>query len=259
MPAETGLDLTACFERLGFRYGADMFGPEPELRRLDAIRPSLLQPDCAGPDPVYAIVMDVGRLRHRAALERHSLLFGVVAYAAGRLGREPVRSQGHAHRMSRLSGWSTPEIFEIWQGRALIYMQEFTGDRPGRCLAISAGAGERVVTPPSWAHAVISADPRQPLVFGAWCVRDYGFIYDGVRAHGGLAWFPLLGEDGEVKWTPNPRYRESEISVRPARAYPELGLDAGLALYDHLEAKPEAIGWVAHPERLARVWPRFEP
>ena len=32
-----------------------------------------------------------------------------------------------------------------------------------------------VIVPPGWVHATISADPKQPLTFGAWCDRDYGF------------------------------------------------------------------------------------
>ena len=259
MPGNWGLDIDASFDPLGFRYGADMFGPEPELRRLDAIRASLRDPDCDGPDPVYAIAMDVGRPRHRAELARKNLLFGVVAYAAGRLGDEPVRSQGHVHRVSPFCGWSTPEIFEIWQGRALIYMQERAEDDPGRSIAIDAGPGARVVVPPSWAHAVISADPWQPLVFGAWCDRDYGFVYDGVRARGGLAWFPLLDENGGIVWTANHRYHRSDVIVRPAREYPELALDPAIPLYDHLERKPEAIEWVSRPALMRDLWPLFEP
>ena len=218
-----------------------------------------MDPRAEGPDPVYAIAMDVGRPRHRAVLEDTGLLFGVVAYAAGRLGREPVRSQGHVHSISRYSGWSTPEIFEIWQGRAVIVMQERTEDDPGRCFAVSAGPGDRAVVPPGWAHAVISADARQPLVFGAWCVRDYGFVYDGVRAHGGLAWFPVLDAAGAITWSPNPRYRTREIVHRPARTYAELGLAAEIPLYGHLDCRREAVEWVVHPERLSDVWLRFEP
>jgi len=259
LPVDRGLDIQASFHPLGFRYGEDMFGPEPELRWLDAVRASLRNPDCDGPDPVYAIAMDVGHPRHREELERRNLLFGVVAYAAGRLGDEPVRSQGHVHRVSPFSGWSTPEIFEIWQGRALIYMQERADDDPGRCVVIDARPGDRVIVPPSWAHAVISAGARKPLVFGAWCDRDYGFLYDGVRAHGGLAWFPLLDENSRIVWTASPQYRLGELIVRPARKYPELALDAAIPLYDHLERKPDAIQWVSRPNFLRGLWPRFEP
>ena len=97
---DPGLDVRARREPMGFAYGPGIFGPSPEARSLDAIRPSLRDPACAGPDPVYAIVMDVGREEHRAELQRRHLLFGVVTYAAGRLGEEPVRSQGHVHKVA---------------------------------------------------------------------------------------------------------------------------------------------------------------
>ncbi len=259
MPGEFGLDIQARFNPLGFEYGEGVFGPEPELRSLDAIRPSLRDPNCDGPDPVYAIVMDVGRGRDRDELLKCNLLFGVVAYAAGRLGTEPVRSQGHVHKVSRNSGYSAPEIFEIWRGRALIYMQESDTTDPGRCCAIKARPGDRVVVPPAWAHAVISADPEQPLVFGAWCDRDYGFVYDGVRAHGGLAWFPAWSERGEIDWSPNEKYRHSDFHVRPARQYPELGLHPEIPLYDHLATVPDGVQWVSQPHRRHDVWTHFEP
>ena len=34
------------------------------------------------------------------------IVFGAVTYASGKLGDEPVRSQGHVHRVSSHSGWS---------------------------------------------------------------------------------------------------------------------------------------------------------
>ena len=65
-----GLEVRALRDPLGFEYGPGVFGPAPEMRSLDAIRKSLRDPGCAGPDPVYAIVMDVGREEHRAELLR---------------------------------------------------------------------------------------------------------------------------------------------------------------------------------------------
>ncbi len=259
MKSDFGLDIEATFSPLGFRYGRDTFGPEPELRKLEAIRPSLWDPECSGPDPVYAIVMDVGKPADREELAKRNLLFGVVAYAAGRLGDEPVRSQGHVHKVSGNSGWAAPEIFEIWRGRALIYMQETANDDPGRCLAIDAAPGDRVIVPPGWAHAVISADPQQPLVFGAWCDRDYGFVYDGVRAHRGLAWFPMLDGEGAVRWVANRHYQQQPIEVRPPRNYADFGLDPSIPLYAHLQVKPDAVQWVSKPDLVAHLWEGFEP
>ena len=110
MRFDPGIGVVPVRAPLGFRYGPGVFGPQPERRSLDAIRPSLRDPACTGPDPVYAIVMDVGHEDIRVELERRMLLFGAVIYASGKLGEAPVRSQGHVHRVSSHSGWSPPEV-----------------------------------------------------------------------------------------------------------------------------------------------------
>jgi glucose-6-phosphate isomerase, archaeal len=256
---DPGFGIVPRTDPLGFTYGEGVFGPECELRRLDAIRSSLLDPDCEGPDPVYAIAMDVGTEDRRKDLLERKLLFGVVTYAAGRLGNEPVRSQGHVHAVSRSCGQSTPELYEIWAGRAVILMQESDGDDPGRCFAVEAGPGEMVVVPPGWAHATISADPKCPLTFGAWCVRDYGFEYTGVRAHGGLAWFPLLDQSG-MTWQRNPRYAvEHPLEQKAPADYRELGLVSGMPIWRQYTSNPESVMWVPQPQRADHHWTTFVP
>lgn len=256
---DSGLDLEFCKNPMGFRYGTGVFGPQPEYRSLDAIRASLREPHCTGPESVYAIAMDVGRREDVDELKQRMLLFGIVIYASGRLGDEPVRSQGHIHTIAPHCGWSTPELFEVWHGRAIIYGQEKSGDDPGRCVAIEARPGERVVMPPSWAHFVANADPNSLLVFGAWCDRQYGFDYTQVRAHHGLAWFPLIASDGGIHWESNSHYSRSSLAQRSARQYPELGLSSQRPIYEHLRSDPESIQWISDPARYAHLWPRFQP
>jgi glucose-6-phosphate isomerase len=243
---------------LTFSYDDGVFGPPPELRRLDQIRPSLRDPNCEGPDPVYSIVMDVGRREHRDELAQRMLLFGVVVYAAGQLGEEPVRSQGHIHAVAPHCGWSTPELFEIWEGHAIIYAQERAEDNPGRCFAVTAGPGDKVVVPPGWAHAVINANPETQMMFGACCDRQYGFLYDAIRAHHGLAWFPILDGQRKIHWEPNPSYRSSDFSIQTARAYPELGLEPSIPIYEQFAKDPDSVQWVSEPARVASLWPDFE-
>ncbi len=254
-----GLPLGLSENSLAFAYGPGVFGPDPEMRRLAAIRPSLRDPQCDGPDPVYGIAMDIGRASDLPLLKERMLLFGAVVYAAGSLGAEPVRSQGHVHAIAPHSGWSPPEIFEIWSGTAIVYAQQRAEDDPGRCVAVLAKAGEKVVVPPAWAHCVINADPRRRMSFGAWCDRQYGFDYTGVRAHHGLAWFPLLTASGAIEWQANPTYQPSALEHHEARAYPELGLDSSRPLYEQFATNPDSVMFVADPARARDVWPSFAP
>lgn len=259
MKFDPGISVQVVLDPMGFRYGPGVFGPSPEYRRLESIRQSLSNPSCSGPDPVYAIAMDVGKEEHREVLRARMLLFGLVVYAAGRLGNEPVRSQGHVHRVATHSGWSPPEMFEIWSGRAVIYMQEFAADDPGRCFATEAGPGEVVVVPPGWAHAAISADAEQPMAFAAWCDREYGFLYDEIRSRGGLAWYPVLSAEGRLDWRPNPRYIRRKLCIGPPQDYRELGLDRARPIYAQFEANSSAVQWVSDPRQYEKYWKEFIP
>lgn len=259
MKLDAGFEISLVDDTLRFAYGQGVFGPEPEFRTLDAIRPSLMEPACSGPEQVYGIVMDVGRDEDKAALEERMLLVGAVAYARGTLGREPVRSQGHVHAIAPHSGWSPPELFEIWSGTAIVFTQEFTEDAPGRCFAVVAEPGQHVVAPPGWAHCVINADVTREMTFGAFCDRQYGFVYDGVRRHHGLAHFPVVRPDHSLDWIANPHYQPSQLIVRRARAYPELGLREGVPMYRQFLDDPSSVAWVSDPARYSHLWPGFEP
>ena len=187
------------------------------------------------------------------------LLYGAVTYASGRLGQEPMRSQGHIHAVSASCGSSTPEVYEIWSGRAVIYMQERDTDAPGRCFAVEAEPGQVVVVPPYWAHATISADPDQSLTFGAWCVRDYGFVYDGVRAHGGMAFFPLLRQDGGLDWLHNDAYAPCTLVRKPPEPYAQLGLRQDMPIYAQFVRNPDAFRFVSRPQLAQEAWKDFTP
>ncbi len=253
-----GFQIEPTYTLLSFNYGESVFGPTPENRELAAIRSSLMEPDCIGPDIVYSIAMDVGNLADREQMLERNLLYGAVTYAKGLLGKEPVRSQGHIHAVSLSCNASTCEVYEIWSGKACIYMQEYAEDNPGRCFAVMAEPSEVVIVPPGWAHCTIVADVTQNMTFGAWCVRDYGFDYQGVRAHKGVAWFPVI-EDGEMQFIPNKNYEESKLIIKKPRVYDEFGLEQGKPIYTQFQEDPDRFLFVSKPALANEKWLNFIP
>lgn len=253
-----GFDIKATADPFGFAYGEGVFGPEPEIRRLDDIRASLADPDSAGPEELYAIVMDVGQIADREEIIKRNLLFGAVIYAAGTIGQEPVRSQGHIHAVSASCGAVTPEVYEIWEGEAVIYMQESGEDNPGKCYAVHARPGDVVIVPPGYVHAAVNADVSQNMAFGAWCVRDYGFDYDKVRSHGGIAFFPYV-EDGSLKWRENPAYSGGELIIKEARTWEDFSLEPGVPVYTQFQKDKDRFLFVADPKRCKDRWTAFRP
>lgn len=258
---DPGLEIAPAHEVLDFRYGKGVFHPaSSEHRYLNDIRASLLAPEAEGPDVLYAIAMGVGRREDEEELYRRHLLYGVVLYEAGTIGDGPVRSQGHVHAISPHNGWRAPELIEIWQGCAVVLLQEYAGDDPGRCYAVAAGAGECVVVPPGWAHTILNASRCQRMMFGAFCDREYGFEYKEVRAHNGLAWVPRFTPEGRLEWSRNERYAASARLVqRRARSYPELGLTAGVSIYKQFIQAPASVQWVSDPGARQELWETFAP
>ena len=255
---KTGFDIQVDLENLEFIYGETTYGPACEKRRLDDIRKSLSDPNVEGPEYVYAVAMDVGKKEHRDELLSRNLLYGAMIFTKGLVGEEPVRSQGHIHSISKSCNASTCEVYEIWEGEAYIYMQECAKDNPGKCYAIHAKANDVVIVPPNWAHATINANPEKEMLFGAWCVRDYGFDYDEVRAHNGVAYFPKV-KNNTIAFVKNPSYQSDAIIIKQARTYPEFGLQANVPIYTQFEQNHELFNFVTNPNCAKHLWEHFEP
>ncbi len=251
-----GFAISSRADDMDFEYGDDVFHPQAEQRTLESIRASLQDPTSNGPAIPYSIVMDVGRIQDKQAMLERNLLFGAVTYARGTIGKEPVRSQGHIHAVSPSCGSSTCEVYEIWDGEAFIYMQEYGDDDAGNCYAVHAKAGEVVIVPPGWVHATISANAKKPLTFGAWCVRDFGFDYDQVRAHHGIAFFPEVSE-GKVIWKRNPHYQSATLHVIEAHDYPQFQLESGKPIYTQFTEDPDRFLFVSQPKRKEKEWEEF--
>lgn len=258
MNFDTGIPIIVKSDPMGFVYGKGVVGPEPELRSLNAIRKSLMDPNCSGPENVYCIAMDVAYKEDLPDLQARHLLYGVVMYEKGTLGKEPIRSQGHIHAVSPSCGASTCEVYEIWDGEACIYMQESGSDDAGNCYAVYGKAGDVIIVPPGWVHATINASENRPMTFGAWCIRDYGFDYVDVRRHNGIAFFPIW-ENGKLIWVKNEAYHSANLIEKQARPYPEFRIDPAMSIYRQYRENRDRFRFVTHPQEFEKLWKNYRP
>ena len=86
----------------------------------------------------------------------------------------------------------------------------------------------------------------------------YGFDYNDVRAHKGIAWFPQV-EQGRTGWVANPAYEPSELVVRRPRVYTEFGLVQGVPIYQQFVDNPDLFLFVSKPDTAKELWEGFEP
>ncbi len=260
MNSLTGLTISINNQALSIEYGNGVFGPTIEWRKFNDIKHIYLDSRSKGPEISYGIAMDIGKGNHKELLIQKNILFGAMVFASGQIGNEPIKSQGHIHKTSIHSGWSPPEIYEIWQGSAIIYMQEFIADYPGRCYAISAEKGAFVVVPPGWAHCSISADPTSSLAFGACCDRNYGFIYEPIKEKNGFAWIPYFDENNKIAWKENPTYTQSILIRKSPEDYStSLGFRNDKPLYTLFEENPSIFEFVSNPSLKESIWNSFIP
>ncbi|KRL05073.1 glucose-6-phosphate isomerase family protein [Liquorilactobacillus oeni] len=222
------------------------------------MRSSLLDKNAKGPDVIYGIAMDIGRIADRADLIQRHLLYGAVIYASGHLGKEPIRSQGHIHSISPSAQFSTPEVYEIWEGKCIVLMQETANKDPGRVFVIHASPGELIIVPPRWAHCTISALSGTPLVFGAWCIRDYGFEYEQIRSHHGLAFYPILNNN-EITWRYNDHYKKTLLIEKTSQRYTGLGIKRDKPIYTQYTENQHAFDFVTKPQKYMDIWNNFIP
>ncbi len=249
----SGMDIELDLEGLRFVFGSDMHGVPSEQRKLDAVRASLMDPQCAGPDLLYTIYMDFCREADRARILADGLLYGGVIYTAGAMGREFVRSQGHRHTRNA-HGVSFPEVYEFWHGRGLLYMQKEVGPQITDCRVIECGPGDVAIVPPDWVHLTVNVG-QGPLAFGAWCARGQGFDYEGVRRLRGGAWYFLV--DGTR--VPNPRYtRVAEPVPQPVRDYPEFDLVQQRPVYEQYLERTARLRFMSHPHEFMDEWASLE-
>ena len=86
------------------------------------------------------------------------------------------------------------------------------------------------------------------------------FLYDKVKAHKGLAWYPLIKENNELQWKGNLHYQPSELIIKePEDYFSRFGIEKKIPIYSQFEKDPERFQFVSKPGLKEDVWKKFIP
>ena len=90
-------------------------------------------------------------------------------------------------------------------------------------------------------------------------MRDYGFDYDDVRKHQGVAWFPVVDNDDKIEFIENKHYQKSQLIIKKPRFYKEFSIEKGKPIYQQFIENPDKFLFVSHPQNYQNLWENFIP
>ncbi len=165
-------------------------------RSLNDLRPLLLNPQSAGPDPAYWLFSDMP-----------SRWANLTVIAPGRYGQEYTKTFGHYH--SSLG----PEIYFVASGRGILILQKkhlengvWKPETVEEVFLVEAQTGQQIIIPPDYGHSWSNIGQDPLLLFDDWCAGHQPADYEMISKLHGLAYY-LTDNNGVVTPVLNPNYQ----------------------------------------------------
>jgi glucose-6-phosphate isomerase len=253
--AQSGLDIALDNRAAVLRFGPEMLAPEPVRRRAAELNPVLMRPAPDGDDVLYTLYRGVAPADMAEQIARRGLLYVALVLRAGAVGEEWVRTRGHTNSPAPGTRIPFPEIHEVWQGRALAYLQSDAAPDVAEVATLEMGPGDKVVIPPGWAGLLANIGDA-PLAVGSWRTADCVPQYEALEALGGMAHFVLAGgSPGACGFEPNTNYRSVPVPRKLApREFPDWGLRQNEPMLTTFRRNPEFFRFLTRPQDYDSVW-----
>ncbi len=249
-----GIPLKFDEKYLYVAFGEGMRAPGYGTRSLRELREVLLDPDAPGPEIVYWMYRNCGRLEDAGLLEARDLRYDLSAFISARFGPEYMKTSGHYHVHVPGTKVAYPEVYEILHGEALYVMQKVAdyGAGPAEVevedvIVARARAGQKIIMPPGYGHVTVNTT-NEPLVMSNWVSNKFSSFYKSVERCRGFAYY-VVEEDSRPKYIKNELYEREvpEIRFAEPREAPDLGLTWDTPLYTACAEAPEKFEWLSDP------------
>ena len=254
--AFSGLDIAVDDATLSLRFGAGLLAPEPKRRSIADMRTFLRDPDAGDPsDIVYSVYRGVTSEEAQSEITQRGLLYAALVLRAGTIGAERARIRGHINSHAAGTAITYPEVYEVWQGRGLLYLQSEAAPDVSHIVTLEISPGSKAIVPPGWASLLVNIGDR-PLVAGSWLAVECHQQHEPLEALGGMAHYVLAGADSSgYDLEPNTHYRSVPVPRNvPVQDYPNFGLTQDDPMFMTFRRNPDVFRFMTRPQDYAGVW-----
>jgi len=243
-------------------FGEGMRRPSYDTRELDELRPLLMDPDAVGPQIVYWMYRNCGRLEDAALLEAFDLRYDISAFVNTMIGPEYMKTSGHYHPEIPGQQIAFPEVYEVIYGEALYIMQKVADyaalpeqTEVEDVIVARVKAGQKIIMPPGYGHVTVNTLDK-PLLMTNWVSSSFSSFYGSVEQCRGFAYY-VVEEDGEPAYVKNERYEKDipEMRFAEVQEMPELGLTWDTPMYRACAEAPEKFEFLNAPAKYEeQIW-----
>ena len=209
-----------------------------EIRYAKDLEPVLFQPEALKEDfEAYHMFRDVCLEEDQKKIKDLDLRYDFTVIFPGKIGDEFIKTFGHYHPNSY------PEIYQIFEGEALILMQKpaESYDIIEEFIVVEVSEGESVIIPPHYGHVTVNPSDKK-LVMSNWVCRSFKSIYEPFRNLKGACHYYT-----ERGWIKNERYKKvPEIKEAKSKSNELLGIEGDMY---SLIKEPEKLEFLVYPEK----------
>lgn len=198
---------------------------------------------------LYYMFRDISKKDDKKTIEKNNLRYDITVIPPNRLGREYIKTAGHAHPLIPNTSTTYTELYEVISGEGLYLLQKTDGNKVRDAYFIKAKAGQKIIIPPDYSHITINTK-NKTLIMSNWVARNFTSLYENMRAMKGAAYYVTT-----EKTIKNPAYTNRSDKIRFKNPdNPEiLGLKKSEPIYSMIK-EPFRLKFLTEPQNHHRLF-----
>jgi len=229
-------------------FGASMSVPQTEIKSYRQYKSFFKPPGLDKNKELYYIYRNSRLEKDDSVFRKNGLRYDITVILPGSVGREPVRTIGHAHKLFK-GGWPA-EIYQVFFGSAVFLFHDIKTDH---VYAVRRYQGEKIIIPPQCAHITINASLSKPLLVANIFINTRNYNYDFFKKTHGPSWYPIIRKGNRIHFEKNLYVKRNvafswkKVSVLP------FGISPKMSLYKEFAFHTNRFSFLSNPKKYSKA------